>query len=380
MPPLLTYPTAFDSTVLSARLRTTACNPNQSTANDGAVSFQQSQRLISCAMNVQGIPLGPAAAASLAAGPQSTDNYVPTQLTNGDWFNPSTEIYQSITMSDQHCAFSFEELRLNDYSHQRGIATRPHSDFMPGIYGLAVANVRQRLDGFTTQCWSPRRSNHRKLPLGSKIVTFHVGKDTPQDFAIHENLITSTSEFVALALGKDWKEAKDRMIPLPDDNPEVFELLQDWLYSRTITSKNTTHSEKDASEYKLLVSAYILGDKFGIVDFKDAVIDCIIVKLRFTGRFDPRLTNLVYDNTTEKSPLRRLWQEVYFWAGSPSWLDEAQLGDFVHAEFTLDLSKFHMRMIRGGGSMSAPYEDCHLGSGCVYHEHGSGACYRSQLG
>ena len=307
-----------------------------------------------------------------AAGPRSTANFQPLQVNE---MGTSVDFY-SITASLLHQSYSFEELRLNDYTHNRGIINLPSADITAFTNGLALAVVRQPLNAFSRPLFARRAFAASALQFGSKIVLFRVGKETPQEFAIHENLIAPVSEFVRLALGKDWKEAKERTIPLPDDEPEVFELLQNWLYTKKIPSMHLSDGAKDAGEYKTLVHAYILGDKFGIVDFKDAIIDSIILKLRFTGRFDPRLGNFVYDNTMERSPLRRLWQDIYVWAGNPGWLDEAQLGDFIHAEFTLDLSRYQMKMIRGEGPASPPYEDGSLGPGCLYHEHFKSECYR----
>jgi hypothetical protein len=310
-------------------------------------------------------------------GPQSTHDFQPMQELDQNGFG-SVSLYQSITSTQPHNAYSFEELRLNDYAHERGKVVHPPSDLSSFKNNLAFATVRQRLNAFSTPMFARRTYASNNLHLGWKIVTFRVGSENPQDYAIHESLIKPVSEFVSLALDKDWKEAKERLIPLPDDDPEVFELLQTWLYNNTIPSMNPVDGVKDAAEYKMLVAAYILGDKFGITDFKDAIIDSMILKLRHTARFDARLGNMVYDNTPERSPLRKLWQDVYVFAGNPSWLDEDWLGDFVHAEFTLDLSKYHMRMMRGQGPSGAPYEGAFLGE-CYYHEHGKEECYRKKL-
>lgn len=59
--------------------------------------------------------------------------------------------------------------------------------------------------------------------------------------------------------------------------------------------------------------------------------------------FDPRLTDVIYENTPTDSPLRRLWLDIYLHAGDPSWLDEKAIGDFVNADFLLELSKAQMR-------------------------------------
>ena len=309
-------------------------------------------------------------------GPQSTHDFQP--MAERD-VGGATSLYQSITTTWPHTAYSFEELRFNDYAHGRGKVERPPSNLLPFMNNLAFATVRERLNAFSTPPFARRTLTSLKFRLGWQMVVFRVGKENPQDYAIHESLIKPVSEFVCLALNEEWKEAKERLIPLPEDDPEVFELLQAWLYNETIPSMNLQDGVKDAAEYKMLVQAYILGDKLGITDFKDAIIDSIILKLRHTARFDARLGNLVYENTPDRSPLRKLWQDVYVFAGHPSWLDEDWLGEFMDAEFAVDLSKYHMRMMRGQGPSGAPYEERGLG-GCYYHEHGKeDLCYRSKL-
>jgi hypothetical protein len=313
---------------------------------------------------------------TLGTGPQSTHNFQPLRENEG---NGRINFHQTISSAPQHEGFSFEELRLNDNAHGRGVVTRPPADLTSFANTLSLATVRQRFNLFSKPVFARRTLEAYGLHLGSKMVVFNVGKDEPKEFAIHENLIAPVSEFVRLALTKDWKEAATRTIPLPDDSPEVFELLQNWLYTKHIPSMNPSDGVKDSAEYSVLVHAYILGDKFGITNFKDAILDSIILKLSFTGRFDPRLAGIVYDNTMDRSPLRRLWQDIYVWAGNPTWLDEGQLGEFIHAVFTLDLSRYQMQMMRGQGPVRPPYEDAHLG-GCWYHEHGMEECYRVKLG
>lgn len=315
--------------------------------------------------------------ANPTAGPQNTNNYQPWQVDENGVFGPS--VYQSITAAPPFSKHSFEELRLNDYSQSRGVVVHPSANITAFTHALAPAIIRQRLNAFSKPPFSRRIPASCGRRLGSEVILFKVGKEGDyQEFTIHENVISPLSEFVRLALTKDWKEAQQRAIPLPDDEAEVFELLQEWLYTRNIPSLHLNNGAKDSAEYKQLVHAYILGDKFGIIDFKDAIIDSIILKLRFTGRFDPRLANFVYDNTVEQSPLRRLWQDIYVFAGNMSWLDEGRLGEFIHAEFTLHLSQYYMRMKEGQGPLNPPYEDHNLG-GCIYHDHGRSPCYRSKL-
>ena len=314
--------------------------------------------------------------------PQLTDDFQAHQeLDTSNTFGGGTREYshyQSITFVPHHQRFSFEELRLNDNAHGKGTVVRESTgNFTAEANGLAFAQVPplgnpgSLFGGTNIFC---RTSTTTAARLGAKVVTFEIGKDTPQHFVVHENLIAPRSEFVRLALNNDWKEARNRTIPLPEDYPEAFELYQEFIYTNRIPSNSFGDSTKDASEYNLLVQAYILGERFMDAQFKDAIIDCIIQKLRISSYFDTRLTNLVYDNTPTTSCLRRLWQDIYVWSGNPSWLDEKMVGDFIHAEFALDLSRYQMSLNRNQGPRTAPF----VWFTCAYHEHVNGLCYRSR--
>ena len=51
-----------------------------------------------------------------------------------------------------------------------------------------------------------------------------------KQFTVYESLISSNSAFFANALGRDWKEARERVVPLPENEPEVFRLYLTYLY------------------------------------------------------------------------------------------------------------------------------------------------------
>jgi hypothetical protein len=207
------------------------------------------------------------------------------------------------------------------------------------------------------------------IPLGATVVTFRVGDEKLQDFVVHEKLIARRSEFVRTALSKDWKESLERVIHLPKAEPRTFELYQQWLYTGRIPSCGYGDHTKDAQEYRNLVDAYNLGERFLDADWKDAIVDAIINKLYCTSVFDPRLTNLVYDNTPLLSPLRRLLQDIYVYSGSAKWLEDME---DVNSDFAKDLCKCQMGLKNGIDPKDAPY----LNISCRYHEHGpKGVCY-----
>lgn len=117
-------------------------------------------------------------------------------------------------------------------------------------------------------------------PYLSKTIICRVGNDPVQDFYVHETLFTASSEFARMALKKDWKEAEDGVVPLPEDDTHSFGLYQQWLYTGNIFINRRPEPVQGQEHYDLLVKAYLLGEKLIDCNFKDTIIDCIIDKLR----------------------------------------------------------------------------------------------------
>jgi hypothetical protein len=267
----------------------------------------------------------------------------------------------------QHRHFSPEELRLNDYCHLRG--RTPVSSWKDGVMRAfqgggfvqpgAIRSRRQAVD-------------LRKRTLGAEIIAFDVGRpEEAERISIHESIIKPKSPFVQMALSKEWKEAKERIIPLPDDDPEIFKIYQHWLYFGQIYCVYLFGQPK---EYAVLAKASVLGDKLMDGDFKDAVIDCIVDALCKDQVFDVGLTNYVYEHTTATSPLRRLWQDIYMWAGNPTWLDENVIPEPLNGDFAVDLSRRQMEMAFVAAQSRPPAPS--LQNICLFHGHGNGKCYR----
>lgn len=208
--------------------------------------------------------------------------------------------------------------------------------------------------------------------MGHKIIVFEVGESPVKKFSIHDTVILPQSEFVRLSLKQNWKEGVERVIPLPDDHPDVFTLYQHWLYNDAVDFHKSGLSVDPTDQFEVLVKAYIFGDKIMDVDFRDGVLDAIVEKLRVHERFDLRLTTLVYDNTLPQSQLRRLWIHVYYFAGKANWLDEEYAGRPLHPEFVMDFCRFQALRRTGLGTLE------NMGGVCNFHEHGDRRCYRDK--
>lgn len=103
---------------------------------------------------------------------------------------------------------------------------------------------------------------------------------------------------------------------------------------------------------------------------KDAVVDCILERLRNTKVFDLRLTNLVFENTPDSSPLRRLWCDVYVLLGNATWLEDSTIAEPINVDWMKQLIQRQYR----ASSRPGLDKSIHIET-CTYHEHGNRECY-----
>lgn len=62
-------------------------------------------------------------------------------------------------------------------------------------------------------------------------ITVLVGEGEAQEsFIVHKELICARSEFFRVSMKEVWKEGKEGVIPLPEDDPQVFALYVQSLY------------------------------------------------------------------------------------------------------------------------------------------------------
>lgn len=206
-------------------------------------------------------------------------------------------------------------------------------------------------------------------------MTFLVGTSPSQKFIVHKGAVEPRSEFVRLALRGEWKEASERTIPLPDDDPAAFSVYQQWLYTGMIHTCSDEAPSKVDPEYKLLVKAYVLGEKIIDPTFKDCVVDAIIEKLHDPRHFDTGLADLVFGGTPPTSLLRRLWIEIYFSFGNADWITPESMGETGSMEFLVEFSRYQIQH----RSASSPFGGNRMFMSCTYHEHGAQPCHRQML-
>jgi hypothetical protein len=190
-----------------------------------------------------------------------------------------------------------------------------------------------------------------------------VGGERGESFWVHKDLISSRSDFFANALKREWMKVKDRKIELPDDEPKIFALYLQLLYTDKLPVKEIESlrksgdsgdsSDNDDSEYWKLKDAeclelcqlYILADELQDVTSTNTVIDAILGVFKEMvdmddgdlGPFlDFEVIKLVYDSTPMLSPLRQLMADHWVHRANKFWLGDEDR-DALPEDFLFDV-------------------------------------------
>ncbi|KAI9684970.1 MAG: hypothetical protein M1820_010862 [Bogoriella megaspora] len=208
---------------------------------------------------------------------------------------------------------------------------------------------------------------------------FRCEQRTPEEyetFYIYEKLACRSSGFFRAACNRYWKEGATRVIELPEDDPNIFALFVQWMFTGEY---NKTDSSGPLFPCVILaVDVYILADKLDVPPLKDRAIDhieLICSKAPWFSLTYHSIIDKIYGNTPEGSPLRRLAvsQQINnsMKGGSePKWLREGSprpgspVSDFY---FDLACEKFRLtlRKMRLGDDQSIP-----TAGPCEFHVHG----------
>jgi len=204
-------------------------------------------------------------------------------------------------------------------------------------------------------------------------------------FTVHLNLIVYHSPFFLAALKGPFKEAKDKVVALPDTDANIFELFANWLYRQRFPTEADSpqllalyHRDEDANfRFDRLVRLYVFSDKYDVPKLKRQCLDTIFEYLVDEDLL-PDLSHVVYavKNLDDKDPLLRMIIDCFcYWSGSDCWV--ASRIEMLPAPF---LARIMGQFVdfRHGGLDSVDEPDL-----CDYHCHATsgerGACeYRRE--
>jgi hypothetical protein len=205
-------------------------------------------------------------------------------------------------------------------------------------------------------------------------VEIEVGKDAKkQTFHIHKKLLTGKSPVFDKMFNGGFKESSTQFATLPKDDPVVFDIFVQWLYSSTIHALKLASAYDDVL-YNLLFDVHYFALKYVVIELADRAVTSILEVMNgFNILPTPTQWAAVYRKTARGSKLRLLMTRsaVFVLLCLPENVKEftkTAISDVFEADkdFLLDV----LTAIRPEKSYATTKElDPRKAPCCDYHEH-----------
>ncbi|KAF2827442.1 hypothetical protein CC86DRAFT_264582, partial [Ophiobolus disseminans] len=166
--------------------------------------------------------------------------------------------------------------------------------------------------------------------VNTSIICVIVGSEVKiQEFLVHEGLICGRSDFFKNAPKEPWVEANERKVMLAEEDPDIFALYLELLYT-------------SFDECIVLSKLYVLAEMLMDDNTKNLVLSAMVAKsnevytdgkLWYPG---VNCAKIIYEGTREGSPARRLLVEFYTDNNISNF--RATKSEYVLKDFLLDLA------------------------------------------
>ncbi|EEP81268.1 conserved hypothetical protein [Uncinocarpus reesii 1704] len=194
------------------------------------------------------------------------------------------------------------------------------------------------------------------MTIRSSRTTHHDFSKVPSSSQSDFLLVDCTKAFAALT--RDFKEAAENAVSLPEDDPDTFERFLQWLYSGRYILSGIGSDEEVDERYLQLAQLYTLADKLEVPPLKHEIIDELFMMKRNPDK--PPQTEViayVYENTGERSPLRKLMVAWLVWHVDFRWYSTPNATNFLSQcpEFAADLAVALAQRLGAFSSLSPFY-------------------------
>ena len=151
---------------------------------------------------------------------------------------------------------------------------------------------------------------------------------------MHKKLLCDTSGFFRAALGGKFQEAENQAIDMPEDDAEVFCYFQYWAYTGVIEHRPRNRLQ---TPWRTVAGIYVFAEARCIPGLQNSAMDVLISKHEYTSRAPIDEYRYIYENTADRSPVRRFLAE---WAAHRGFLSKDWFEDrtIYPIDFTIDLS------------------------------------------
>ncbi|KAI9811447.1 MAG: 40s ribosomal protein L44e [Pycnora praestabilis] len=147
--------------------------------------------------------------------------------------------------------------------------------------------------------------------LYDTIIFVDVGK-SKRRFGIHKGLLSYYSTYFNSAINGNFMEAQTGIISLPDDEEDIFEIFNSWLYTGKVRDDTRGEDEGHLS-FQQLTHLYVFGDSKDVVKLRNAVIDELLAEIDYQWSSPCKEIIYIYENTAETSMLRKFFIDFYIW-------------------------------------------------------------------
>ncbi|CAO2658101.1 Nn.00g073610.m01.CDS01 [Neocucurbitaria sp. VM-36] len=173
-----------------------------------------------------------------------------------------------------------------------------------------------------------------------RMMTINVGKSpSVTTFEIHRGLLCFYSSYFKKLLDGPFKEGGSSSYNIPDGTADTFQMFFSWLYTGTVME---TAGVKDVDlEYMQIIDLYVFADFLMVQELKNRALELFFSSYR---KWSPHIncTDVIYENTTKNSLLRRLYVQVLLELNSfKNW---PKYAEHLPKEFIADLFDFCRKM------------------------------------
>ena len=164
-----------------------------------------------------------------------------------------------------------------------------------------------------------------RIPFGTITCTIFVGS-AKEESVIHKDVLCEISSYFKAAFNGKFKEGEEGNISLLEEDPEIFELFQLWVYKGTFLLAGQEIQDLASTS---LVDLYIFAEARDIPTLQNSVVNALIELEVTDGQIPTDVLSRVYANTRITSPLRKL---IVGMAASLGDLDGDELWATSHIE------------------------------------------------
>jgi hypothetical protein len=159
-------------------------------------------------------------------------------------------------------------------------------------------------------------------------------------FNVHESFICAKSKFFKAACRKEWTEGTEKLVRLPEVEPELFKSYLNWVYTGGLAvdaSVGGTGQTANETKYYGFVKLYVLGDTLDDLPLLNSTMKILV---NSNHQFNHESVTWAFEHTPIGSLLRKMLVSFAATRWVRAIFDEHKAK--YHPEFVLDLAAFLM--------------------------------------